>query len=360
MTTTKTIEVDQLSKDFDKFFPSLLAQVDGNTKLTDGEVGVMLAKKLPAHAFVIFWLSTYDGDNKFVNDVKGRYLNGGKPLSVKQIRALVNVAIAEHFAGMTPPEPEPEPEKKYKCFDCGEGYDTYNEVRACFDSHRGRESAPKEEYEYRCGMYVDNDRTRCDFKSTDPQAVRDHRRAIHYKGLFDDVEQSDVDLSEIPDGRYACPDLRPGKGVDDYIFLTVKTRKRHNRSKKYRYGYISYGIEEVQEGTREVRLWHGDAKELVGEARPMEFYRGDHVNEFKIILRDPVASTKLFGRIINACGRCGKTLTDPESRKEGIGPDCIKLFHSAPGTDIHSHETKEELRQKLVDIGRNDTSLAWL
>lgn len=31
-----------------------------------------------------------------------------------------------------------------------------------------------------------------------------------------------------------------------------------------------------------------------------------------------------YGQLIGACGRCNTTLTDPESRAYGIGPDCRK------------------------------------
>lgn len=31
-----------------------------------------------------------------------------------------------------------------------------------------------------------------------------------------------------------------------------------------------------------------------------------------------------FGRLAGRCGCCGKTLTDPDSKMRGIGPECIK------------------------------------
>ncbi|HTY35131.1 DUF6011 domain-containing protein [Mycobacterium sp.] len=31
-----------------------------------------------------------------------------------------------------------------------------------------------------------------------------------------------------------------------------------------------------------------------------------------------------FGRLTGRCGCCGKTLTDPDSKMRGIGPECIK------------------------------------
>jgi GNAT superfamily N-acetyltransferase len=37
---------------------------------------------------------------------------------------------------------------------------------------------------------------------------------------------------------------------------------------------------------------------------------------------DPEAASRRYGREIGSCGRCGRTLTDANSRAEGIGPDC--------------------------------------
>ena len=195
----------------------------------------------------------------------------------------------------------------------------------------------------------------CEHETTDKAEYDSHRRE-HFKPLFDGVEQTGINLHSIPTGRYAVPDL--STGGKDYIFLTVREVPRtHMRSKKYRYGWVSYGREEVLAGTLEVRRHKGDTKELVGEQRPDETYRGIFEREFKMIMGDPVASTKLFGRLINACGRCGRTLTDPESRADGIGPECIKHFHGrASMTSIHSTETTEELTNKLAAIGRVGTS----
>lgn len=37
---------------------------------------------------------------------------------------------------------------------------------------------------------------------------------------------------------------------------------------------------------------------------------------------DPREASLTYGREIGACGICGRTLTDPESRERGIGPVC--------------------------------------
>lgn len=43
---------------------------------------------------------------------------------------------------------------------------------------------------------------------------------------------------------------------------------------------------------------------------------------FKAIAHDPRAASIRYGRELGHCGICGKTLTDPESIANGIGPVC--------------------------------------
>lgn len=203
----------------------------------------------------------------------------------------------------------------------------------------------------------------CGFISHSSEEHAKHRRE-HYDPLFEKVPQSGLDLNAIPEGRYAVPNLASGE--DDYIFLQVrKVPKDTFRSKKYRYGWVSYGKERVASGTLEVRQWHGDAKELVGEQRPQETYRGIFLNELGLAIKDPVASSRLFGMLINCCGKCGRTLTDPVSRKIGIGPECVKHFAASPTRSVHSTsieapETKESLTEKLKVLGRpSSTASIW-
>lgn len=42
------------------------------------------------------------------------------------------------------------------------------------------------------------------------------------------------------------------------------------------------------------------------------------------IATDPEAASIRYGLEIGACGRCGRTLTNDESRERGIGPECAK------------------------------------
>lgn len=40
------------------------------------------------------------------------------------------------------------------------------------------------------------------------------------------------------------------------------------------------------------------------------------------IAKDPSKASRRYGRLIGACGVCGRTLTDEDSRRAGIGPVC--------------------------------------
>lgn len=46
-----------------------------------------------------------------------------------------------------------------------------------------------------------------------------------------------------------------------------------------------------------------------------------------IINADPKRAQVEYGKRIGSCGMCGRSLTDPESRARGIGPDCWGRFH---------------------------------
>jgi Family of unknown function (DUF6011) len=43
-----------------------------------------------------------------------------------------------------------------------------------------------------------------------------------------------------------------------------------------------------------------------------------------LIAIDPQAATELYGKALGVCGICGRTLTNEESRKRGIGPICAQ------------------------------------
>lgn len=137
-------------------------------------------------------------------------------------------------------------------------------------------------------------------------------------------EESLLDITSIPDGRYAIPDLSQ---KNDFVFLMVKTiKKRIYRDRKYRFGKFRTGQEWIEPGTIEVRQWSQDAKELVGYAKPGEGYKGEFIDQLVDVIKAPEAFALLFSLTIGRCSVCGKTLTDDTSREMTIGPECFKRW----------------------------------
>lgn len=332
-----------MSREVSTFIDSII-KADPKFYFKDGFVGELMAEGFPVLGATSKWALSYTGDNTFVKDVAAKLATGKVP-TPKQARALLNCAIKDAQERATTSSGDLL-EPKHKCFVCDQKFHTITEAathRAA--AHRGaaalepdkprtpRTPAP---YRRKCNG--------CEFIATSFEEMREHRKE-HYKPLFDGVEQSGIDLDMIGEGRFAVPML---DGTDYYFLSIQKVHHTKERTKKFRFGWITYGSEEVLAGTYEVRQWRGETKELIGEQRPGETYRGAHLDEFRMILEDPVASTKLFGVIHKRCGRCGTSLTDPESRRLAIGPECIKHYGDPK---VHlAAPSKEDLTEHLRGI----------
>ena len=106
-----------------------------------------------------------------------------------------------------------------------------------------------------------------------------------------------AELVSVPAGYYALRDPN-GEDEADISFYRVE-----------------YGRTATKwEGHVFVSRFHGD------NLRPVLHLERAEVLER--ISRDPAAASMLYGERIGKCGVCGKTLTDPESRAQGIGPVC--------------------------------------
>lgn len=133
-----------------------------------------------------------------------------------------------------------------------------------------------------------------------------------------------LDLSGLPDGRYAAPDP---SGKNDYIFLMIKRRKKTvERKSDYRYSKFIKGNEIVVAGTIEVQEWSSDSREWVGQQKPGDVYRGKYEEQLELLMMMPEPFALLFGRLMGYCSRCGKRLTDEVSRGIGLGLDCEKYL----------------------------------
>lgn len=102
------------------------------------------------------------------------------------------------------------------------------------------------------------------------------------------------DVPSVPDGRYAVTDA----GSEDIKFYRVKN------------------------GTGR---WAG--RVFIEAQASDEFHKIRNVVRIRAILAaintmGMGQSMALYGQMIGSCGRCGRTLTDVDSRAYGIGPDC--------------------------------------
>lgn len=260
----------------------------------------------PLGVAAYYVLETYTGRNKFMNDLKQRVASGSK-MTARQIRAVLNVHLGV------------DNRKKYS----GPGGTTGT----------GDTCTPPHQRKYNCFV--------CKREIVGLDSIREHGR-LHKEGVLDsegnevaetsvlEVTTSDrnLDLSVLPNGRYAAPELT---GRNDMIFLMVtRTKKDKIRTRRYRFGMYQTGRERVPAGTIEVKEWSSDQKRLCGQQKPGEVYQGEYEEQFEQILKNPEVYAKLFGLLVGHCYRCGKTLTDEESRAYGIGPECQKmtnLFH---------------------------------
>lgn len=187
------------------------------------------------------------------------------------------------------------------------------------------------------GKMVSHQCWNCDKPFLTWDALREHKAQEHggerpVNKITDNAEATAViadttsslglDLSGLPDSNYAAPDPT---GTQNNMFLRVRRLRRpSNRDRRYMYGKIVTGDEVAPAGTIEVRVQRGDTKELVGEQRPGDVYRGQFENELQLVMLAPETFAKLFGRLTERCGRCGKTLTDDVSKAIGLGLECEK------------------------------------
>ena len=168
------------------------------------------------------------------------------------------------------------------------------------------------------------------------RAVTDGRRADHATAsaeaapLAEDEAavvtstRTTLDLSPLPDGRYAV--YHPGK-ENGLLFLEVKTLKRPiRRDRRYRYGKRITGSETYPTGTIEVREWSSHSKRLCGFQKPGEGYEGEFSAELVGVMDAPKIWALVFASLVGSCPICQSILTDQASRDRGIGPVCFKKW----------------------------------
>ena len=109
-----------------------------------------------------------------------------------------------------------------------------------------------------------------------------------------------LDLTDLPAGRYAVP---------GGTRLKLQVKKPDGRSNWEGWIFVSDGAE------------YGYAKKY-GRQGPGKKYTGEVVEELKIIMEDPEAASRAYGKLVGCCGVCGRKLEDEKSVAAGIGPIC--------------------------------------
>lgn len=238
-----------------------------------------------------FFVRNYEGDNSFVNNVLKVKLGQYRRLTQPQARAALNI-MRQELLGIKREKCAP---KNLACFSCDDGpFATWDELNAHKSQMHGGSKPPEV------------------LAETGPAEIV----------IEDNTSTLGLDLSGLPDGRYAAPDP---SGDNDYVFLMVTRAKvTKELDRRYRYGKIVTGREIVVAGTISVREWSSDSKEWVGIQRPGDVYRGQFEEQLQLVMMAPELWATLFGRLIGHCCICGKTLTDDVSRNIGMGLDCEK------------------------------------
>ena len=113
---------------------------------------------------------------------------------------------------------------------------------------------------------------------------------------------------------------------------------------------VFYHVDNIEEGKWKgwifANLQVSDDKRRLGMQRPGQKYQGQHEENLRKILENPLAASQLYGKTIGRCGVCGRTLTDPDSIELGIGPICAEKLGM-----ISSYDIKKEERQLKKILG---------
>lgn len=114
-------------------------------------------------------------------------------------------------------------------------------------------------------------------------------------------------LQMVREGRYA---VRPDS-AHPFTFLRI-TRPKTGKYKD----------------TIKVQTQHGpnlsDPKFVVWPSGKVSVYRWDIEEPLLLVIADQQGAARAYARELGRCARCGLELTDEQSRRWGVGPECIK------------------------------------
>lgn len=169
------------------------------------------------------------------------------------------------------------------------------------------------------------------------------------------AELATADWHNIPPGRYAIPVIEDDLDDEHPNFCRVLGHKVFERKTPKvdkngrRTGRDSWG--------RELLLapgvqWH-DFHAYLDRAKVGDGY--DSHRDILTVLDDPDVWKQTFGKVVGRCGACGKTLTDPESKALGVGPECRR----PPGPRYPDAEITGAVRGAVETTGPGDTARTW-
>lgn len=83
-------------------------------------------------------------------------------------------------------------------------------------------------------------------------------------------------------------------------------------------------------GVVKVQSKHSDNLNLVMVCRPekdwYQTFDSRYVRKIVLVAADPIGAGLAFARELEHCCKCGKSLTDANSRRLCIGPECVKKY----------------------------------
>ena len=323
-----TFKHELLMKDAEE----LLRELDRD--ITDEEVPKLINEYgIDLNLAASIFIDTYNGTNSFAIELKRKAVlyNGG--LTPKQKRAALN-CWRQDLLGLLPGQYVRKTLEE--CFVCHEKFEG---MAALMEHKAAKHSTEARKHDPRC---LDN---RHDIKEPCPLPPETPEVSV----LETNDKRLGVDLTELPSGYYAIPDITQKQ---PWIFLRV-SRQRQTRfvDRRYVWGKIQTGGEWIEAGTIEVRYFHGDSKELVGYQKPGQPYEGKFQVELEAVMKAPEPWALMFAKEIGRCGICGKTLTDEISRNDGYGPECIEKINNG------YWQERENWRTKYVN--RDETGLPF-
>ena len=291
-------------------------------KVTEEDFRLAADIGIDLKAGVMYYVQSYEGTTRFVHDIKGKLARYGY-LTERQLTVAADILRGEIAKGTV-----------VIASRAGRGAVVTTTEHVGSSSGEsipvpvGQEQ-PDENHLVQC--------YKCHFWFRDMHDVLAHKSVMHYGKTTvevavlkdEEVEATYLDISPIPDGRYAVvrDDFVDDSEDNTFWYIKVHTyRKPTKLQKRFRWGKFLVGAEVLPVGTIEVRIQRGDTHELVGYQRPGEGYRGTHVDQLITILGRPQTYAKMFARMKTRCGICGKSLTQDESTGRGIGPDCYERW----------------------------------